>query len=81
MKPNLTKVLHDTFNGSIHRIKRSVWIDFMQFRDVKGRFTNRTRRGHLRVLEYEKKLTKVSDMIAENVSKNNALLARFQGKF
>ncbi len=77
---NITDIIAKTLRGSIHRVIKSTWVKRTQFRDGKGRFTGRVRRGHLRVLEREKKLTPVRELIAANIMGNNALLARLKGK-
>ena len=77
-KKSFTECVHDALHGKVQRIVRSVWIPRKQFRDKRGRFTNKVRRGYLRVLEREKKWTPIRKLMIDDISKNNAFLKRLR---
>lgn len=81
MKPySFTDIMEAVLHDKRRPVKKWIFVPAKFNRDGRGRFTGGKRKAFTRRIFDYTRWTTGSQIITENISRNNSLLARFKGK-
>lgn len=75
---NISELITRTLNGSTFRVRRYVHVPLRRGRDKNGRFNGKNRKAYSYPIYDKSKPVTYRKLMAENITANNALLAKLK---